>query len=1202
MIETFCILPHTRIIKMSYNISVGPACPISHLGPSLTQSCSGSQYLTFMTILDMLVRSQETISQSCERVRSRSPPEYYYDFIVIGGGSAGAVVASRLSDIPEWKVLLLEAGPDEPPGADVPSMVAMFLGSDIDWQYQTTNEMNACLSTGGSCSWPRGKNLGGTSVHNGMMYIRGHAKDFDNWAAMGNLGWSWRDVLPYFMCSENNTEIHRIGRKYHSTGGLLTVERFPWKPAIADDILAAAVEKGYPISEDLNGDQFTGFTVAQTTSKSGVRMSSASAFLRPIRHRRNLHISLNATATKIMIENNKAVGVEFYQDGELRVARATKEVIASGGAVNSPQLLLLSGIGPKEHLQAVNVTVVKDLPGVGENLHNHASYTLSWTINQPNLYDLNWASATEYIAFQKGPMSSTGLSQLTGMLSSAYTTPDHPDIQLFFGGYQAACATTGEVGATMNGNGRSISMSPTMTHPRSKGQLRLASNNPFAKPIIWGNYFNDPMDVTILVEGIEVALSLANTSAMAKYNMTLNNRPLPVCSQYPYLSKEYWACAVRQDTGPENHQAGSCKMGPHNDPMAVVDNRLRVYGIRNLRVADTSIMPQVTSSNTAAPAMMIGEKAAAYIKSDWGVAGTQWYGKEPCPIWKHNHHWRHHYNNYKTRAQRTRFLKTRRSHSRKMNVSEVPEAPCSSPFVSGLSLTDVCSGNSATLFLSMVNVLAAYSPIINGVCGRITPIKRPLPIYDFIVVGGGAGGSVVASRLSEIPNWNVLLVEAGPDEPVGMQIPSNLQLYLNTELDWKYKTTNESYACLKTNGSCSWPRGKNLGGCTGHHGMAYHRGHEKDYARWVEMGNEGWSWKEVLPYFFKSEDNKEIGRVRAQDHGTGGPMTVERFPWQPQFAWDIMSAAKEVGLGTTEDLVGENIKGFTVAQTISNNGVRLSTARAFLWPHRNRKNLHVALNAMATKVNTKKILSKVKADGITFIMNGRRYNVRARKEVILAAGTINSPQLLLLSGIGPKSHLKSVGIRPVVDLPGVGENLHNHQSFGVDFTLSETNTNELNINSADIYFYNQTGPLSSTGLAQLTGILASNYTTNDDPDIQIFFAGYQAICDTGDRIPDLKADGNKETVRFTSVNLQALSRGRITLASNDPLHHPIIWGNDLANPQDRSIMYPYLKTIKGKRDEKMVSGNPVAVVNMIGERVADFIKNDYKVIYTLKAD
>ncbi|XP_018046200.1 PREDICTED: glucose dehydrogenase [FAD, quinone]-like [Atta colombica] len=605
----------------TFDISVSPTCPIS--GPSLAQGCPGSQYLIFMTILNILIQSQEKVSQTCERVKSKIPPDYQYDFIVIGGGSAGAVVASRLSDIPEWKVLLLEAGPDEPSGAEVPSMVGMFLGTDIDWQYQTTNEMNACLLSGGSCSWPRGKNLGGTSVHNGMMYVRGHAKDFDNWAAMGNHGWSWRDVLPYFMCSENNTEIDRVGRKYHSTGGLLTIERFPWKPAIADDILAAVAERGYPISEDLNGDQFTGFTVAQTTSKNGVRISSASAFLRPHRNRRNLHISLNATATKILIENQRAVGVQFFQDGKLRVARATKEVIASGGAVNSPQLLLLSGIGPKEHLRAMNVTVVKDLPGVGENLHNHVSYTLSWIINQPNVFDLNWVTAVEYLAFQKGPMSSTGLSQLTGMLSSSYATKNHPDIQFFFGGYQAACAMTGEKGATLDNNGRRISISPTMTQPRSKGRLRLASNNPLENPIIWGNYLSDPMDVKILVEGIEIALSLANTSAMAKYNMILSNQPLLECSQYPYLSKKYWACAVRQDTGPENHQAGSCKMGPLNDTMAVVDNRLKVYGIRNLRVADASIMPEVTSSNTAAPTMMIGERAAAFIKSDWGVAGTQ---------------------------------------------------------------------------------------------------------------------------------------------------------------------------------------------------------------------------------------------------------------------------------------------------------------------------------------------------------------------------------------------------------------------------------------------------------------------------------------------------------------------------------------------------------------------------------------------------
>ncbi|XP_012285424.1 glucose dehydrogenase [FAD, quinone]-like [Orussus abietinus] len=608
---------------MSYTPTFVSECAEPFLGPSLARTCPGSQFLLFMTLLDTFIRGKQPIAQLCERVAPVNPAEFYYDFIVIGGGSAGAVVASRLSDIPEWKVLLLEAGPDEPPGADVPSMVAMFLGTEIDWQYRTSNENNACLSTSGSCSWPRGKNLGGSSVHNGMMYIRGHPKDYDNWAALGNTGWSWRDVLPYFMCSEDNSEIGRVGNRYHSTGGPLTVERFPWQPALAADVLAAAAERGYGISEDLNGEMFTGFTVAQTNSRAGVRVSSATAFLRPVRNRPNLHVALNATATKIMVQNMKAVGVQYVQGGEMRMARATKEVVVSGGAVNSAQLLLLSGIGPKDHLRAVNVPLVKDLPGVGENLHNHVSYTVSWTIDQPNEYDLNWAAAMEYVNFQRGPMASTGMSQVTGIVPSRFTTPDHPDIQIFFGGYQAACATTGEVGALQDNGRRSISASPTNLHPRSKGRLRLMSNDPMAPPMIWGNYLSDPQDVAILVEGIQVALSLSNTSALAKYNMMLGNAPLPACAQLPFLSVEYWSCAVRQDTGPENHQAGSCKMGPASDPMAVVDPELRVHGIRGLRVADTSIMPQVTSGNTAAPAMMIGERAAAFIKRDWGAGSTQ---------------------------------------------------------------------------------------------------------------------------------------------------------------------------------------------------------------------------------------------------------------------------------------------------------------------------------------------------------------------------------------------------------------------------------------------------------------------------------------------------------------------------------------------------------------------------------------------------
>ncbi|CAK9822810.1 Glucose dehydrogenase [FAD, quinone] [Anthophora retusa] len=594
------------------------------------------------------------------------------------------------------------------------------------------------------------------------------------------------------------------------------------------------------------------------------------------------------------------------------------------------------------------------------------------------------------------------------------------------------------------------------------------------------------------------------------------------------------------------------------------------------------------------------------------------------------------------------------------------------PYAGGPQLTDVCSANNGILFLSILNTFLVANPKIGKPCERIRPIREPEDSYDFIVVGAGAGGSIVASRLSEIKDWNVLLVEAGPDEPAGSEVPSNLQLYLGGELDWQYRTTNESYACLSTNGSCYWPRGKNLGGTTLHHGMAYHRGHAKDYERWVEMGNKGWGWEDVLPYYLKSEDNTEIGRVSAKYHATGGLNTVERFPYQPEFAWEILNAANETGLGVTEDLAGDKITGFTVAQTISKDGVRLTTYRAFVERFRERKNIHVAINAHVTKVN----IENRKAIGIEMLMNGKKYNVYAKREVILAAGTINSPQLMMLSGIGPKEHLESMNIPVVLDLPGVGENLHNHQSYGVDFTLDEDYHPELNRESANEYVKCQKGPLSSTGLAQVTGILASNFTTNEDPDIQIFFAGYQAVCNPKLDIGDLGNHGNKTSVRFTSVNIQPTSRGRITLKSNDPLDHPIIWSNDLATAHDRSVVVQGLKAIfKLANSETMkklglklkhnvipqcaekhepyselywecaiswntrpenhqtgstkmgppndplavvdarlrvygvqslriadaavmptvVSGNPVASVNMVGERAADFIKQDWGV-------
>ncbi|XP_046416620.1 glucose dehydrogenase [FAD, quinone] [Neodiprion virginianus] len=595
-------------------------CPLTaSSGPTLASTCGGPSFMLFMGLLEVFLRSQCDLEDPCNRPQSRDYVDTRYDFIVIGGGSAGATIAARLSEENRFSVLLLEAGLDEPTGTQIPSFFFNFIGSDIDWRYTTESEDEACLNKDDKkCYWPRGKVLGGTSVMNGMMYMRGSRKDFDDWASLGNPGWSYQEVLPYFMRSEDNQQIDVMDSGYHATGGPLTITQFPYHPPLSKAIMEAGKELGYPVL-DLNGRSHTGFTIAQTTSRNGSRLSTARAFLRPARNRRNLHIMLNSTATRVLLDSNKrAIGVEFFFDGKLHQVMANKEVIVSGGAVNSPQILLNSGIGPSEELQAVDVPVLHNLPGVGKNLHNHVAFGVGFTINDTDTTPLNWATAMEYLLFRDGLMSGTGISEATAMINTKYANPrdDHPDIQLIFGGYLADCAETGMVGEKKGAN-RSIYIIPTLLHPKSRGYLRLRSSDPLDKPMIYPKYLTVPEDVARLVEGIKFVVRLAETDALKRYGFQLDKTPVKNCEHLKFGCDAYWECAVKHDTAPENHQAGSCKMGPANDPMAVVDNELRVRGIRNLRVADTSIMPRVTSGNTNAPAIMIAEKAADMIKRTW---------------------------------------------------------------------------------------------------------------------------------------------------------------------------------------------------------------------------------------------------------------------------------------------------------------------------------------------------------------------------------------------------------------------------------------------------------------------------------------------------------------------------------------------------------------------------------------------------------
>lgn len=463
--------------------------------------------------------------------------------------------------------------------------------------------------------------IGGTGVLHGMMYMRGNRRDYDKWEAAGNTGWSYTDVLPYFLKSEDNLQIDEVDAGYHAVGGLLPVSQFPYHPPITEDFLAGAEELGQRVG-DLNGEQQQGFAIAQTNNRNGVRYSSARAFLRPVQNRTNLHILLNTTVLRVLItEDKQAYGVEVLtSDGEVKQILSKKEVVVSGGTVNSPKILLLSGVGAQEELEQVNVSVVHNLPGVGKNLHNHVSYELQFTVNETARVDLNWASAMEYMLKKDGPLTSTGLAQLTGFYKTKLvnSSEDDSDIQFYFAGYLANCAQTGDVNELTGSDTRKIiSIYPAAIQAVSTGYLTLADNDPMTHPRIFANYLTNYTDVETLIEGIKFALKLTGTEALAKYNLQLVQTPAAGCEDLTFASDEYWECAVRHNTGPENHQAGSCKMGPATDSMAVVDAELKVHGVSGLRVVDASIMPRVTSGNLNAPVVMVAEKGSDMIRQQW---------------------------------------------------------------------------------------------------------------------------------------------------------------------------------------------------------------------------------------------------------------------------------------------------------------------------------------------------------------------------------------------------------------------------------------------------------------------------------------------------------------------------------------------------------------------------------------------------------
>nr|CAH7751445.1 unnamed protein product [Callosobruchus chinensis] len=584
-----------------------------------------------------------------------------YDFIVVGGGSAGAVVANRLSENPYWNVLLLEAGPDEVSLTDLPLMFPTLQLTFLDWQYKTEPGENYCLGLRNKrCNWPRGKVLGGSSVLNAMLYIRGNKKDYDRWRDLGNPGWGYEDVLPYFKKSEDMRIPELRDDYYHGKNGYLTVEHFRYHSPMAQWYLDAAREMGYDVL-DVNGAQQTGFTLSHGTLKEGLRCSTAKGFLRPIKNRTNLHISMHSTVEKVLIHNDtkQAYGVIFNKFGIKRTVYSDREVILSAGSLASPHLLMLSGVGPKSHLGEHGIDVLVDSPGVGENLQDHvamggATYLFDpLDKNKSSMYSFqlpevfSTETINKFAQQHDGPIYWLPESEVMGFVSTKYQDEDEdwPDIQYFITAYadstdgglfsKRAIGLTDEYYSAVYEEilyKEAFNIITLLMRPKSKGRLRLKDNNPNSKILIYPNYYSDPQDIKVMVEGAKIGHNLTRMPALQKYNTTINKLKMPDCVNFEFLSDEYWACQAKHYTLTIYHPIGTAKMGPDDDPMAVVDSRLNVRGVKNLRVVDCSVMPYITTGNTNAPVIMIAEKASDMIKEDWGVLNRYYDSDEETSV------------------------------------------------------------------------------------------------------------------------------------------------------------------------------------------------------------------------------------------------------------------------------------------------------------------------------------------------------------------------------------------------------------------------------------------------------------------------------------------------------------------------------------------------------------------------------------------